>query len=176
MEAPPPPELPANIPMPDGMPDVPLPPIPLPTQASDRWKGVYWAPSTYLRGHLFVHAAAFLVLTWSLWAQPERYTLRTLQGLFFLIQWLSPDGWAVAFLAVALLKLVAGFAYPRLSVAAIVAGIVLLTVWTIGFAFAWLWDHATAIGFVGYALVLGEHFAALTMLDGRRRWQTRPSE
>jgi hypothetical protein len=167
-----PPEIPREIPQPGGGPPVPIPPVPLPDQISERWKGVYWAPTTYLRGHLFVHAIAFAVLAWSMGFQPHRYTPATLQGLFFLVQWLTPRQWAVAFGVIAILKLAAGFT-QRLTVIAIIGGIVLVTLWTIGFGFAWIFDHSTALGFVAFGLLLGEHFAATTLVDGRPGWPPR---
>lgn len=169
-EPPPPPELPEEIPATASTDVTPVPPVPLPAQISDRWKGVYWAPSTYLRGHLFIHGLVFLMMAASLAFQPERYTMDTLQGLYFLMQWLAPWQWAVAFTLAAVLKIAAGFAYPRLSRSAIALGSILISVWAAGFAFAWMFDHATAIGFGAFILLLGEHFAATTLLDGRRHW------
>lgn len=152
-------------------PPLPSPPAPLPEAISDQWKGTYWAPRTYLRGHLFVHAAAFYVVAASLAIQPERYTPDRWRGLLFIIAWATPTEWAAVFCGLATLKLASGFLYPRLARPALAVGAAVLTWWTVGLALAWWDSNATVIPLILAALDLGEHFAAATLLDGRRRWR-----
>lgn len=153
-------------------PPLPSPTAPLPPQISEQWKAALWPPSTYLRGHLYVHAAAFYAVAASMWFQPDRYAADRWRGLMFLIQWATPHQWAVVFAALGTLKLAAGIFYPRIAKVAMVAGVVVLTWWVVGFGFAYLDSDATIVPVVVTALDLGEHYVAATMLDGRRRWRS----
>jgi hypothetical protein len=159
---------------PDPLPPPPPPPspeAPLPAQLFSQWRGTYRPPEFYLRGHLFTHAVAFYLVAVSMWLQPERYAADRWRGLLFLVAWATPRQWAIVFAVLACLKLVAGMFYPALTRVALVFGIVVLTWWTAGFGFAWVDTDATIVPPVLTALVLGEHFVAASMLDGRRRWR-----
>jgi hypothetical protein len=149
----------------------PQPPAPMPMEAKSRWLGTYWEPGSYLRAHLFCVGASFLILAGSMLAQPGRYTTGTIQGLHYLIDWFPVGWWAAVFALFGLVQLAAGFLYPKLSKVAVVGGIVLMSVWSFGLTAAWLWDHATAITAMFSGIVLLEHFAISTLLDGRRHWQ-----
>lgn len=157
------------IPEPTAIPAVP--PVPLPEPAASRWKTVYWAPSTYLRGHLIVHGLAFCTIASSMFVQSERYTFTTNRGLLFLIGFLTAREWAVVFLVAGIAKLAASLVYPKLARTTLLVGMGLLTWWAVGFVFSWLYGDATILGAVAWGLLIGEHFAALTMIDGRKRWR-----
>jgi hypothetical protein len=158
-------------PSPPEPPPLPTPPAPLPQQISDQWKGVYWSPSTYLRGHLFVHAVAFYAVAASMWLQPDRYNADQWRGLQFIVTWAPPRTWALVFAFIATCKFVAGVIYPRLARPIMVLCLIVVTWWVVGFAFAWVDSDATILPMVLAVLDAGEHVAALTMLDGRRRWR-----
>ena len=156
---------------------IPLPPAPPP---ADRrllaWRTALWPPGFYLRGHLFVHAIAFMAVAWHMATYPERYTPDTWRGLLFIVTWANPRVWAGIFVVVALGKLAGGIFYPKLAMVALLGGVVILCWWTVGLAFAAFTPgptemQATIIPAVLAALALGEHFAAITLLDGRRRWR-----
>jgi hypothetical protein len=138
---------------------------------SARWKTVYWAPSTYLRGHLIVHGLAFLTIAGSMWFQADRYTFGTNQGLLFLVTSFTPREWAVVFAASGTVKLLASLTYPKVARLSLLVGMLLLCWWAVGFILGWLYGGATILGVVAWGLLLGEHFAALTLLDGRKRWR-----
>lgn len=144
---------------------------PLPQQIVEEWKGIYWPPRIYLRGHLFVHAAAFYVVAASMWLQPDRYNADQWRGLLFIVRWAPPRTWAVVFAVIATSKLISFFIYPRIARPVMVACLVVVTWWVVGFAFAWADSDATVLPAVLAALDAGEHIAALTMLDRRRRWR-----
>jgi hypothetical protein len=174
MGAPPPPELPERIPAAPGVPAAPMPPVPLPDQMSDRFKGVYWSPSTYIRLHLFTMAAIFLVIAATMEWQSERYTSGTLRGLRFVVAWQPPWRWAILFGLAGLLNLAAGFLYPRLAALATAMGALLMAGWMILFALAWLLSNATPLSFLFCLAILVWKIQVATMLDGRRRWTEMP--
>jgi hypothetical protein len=142
----------------------------LPEPIRERWTGAYWPIRFYVRGHLFVHGLAFLAIAASMWLEHGRYTEATLRGLIVVVSHIDARTWAAVFGVVGAAKIAAGFAYPKLARLAIVAGAMLLCAWAVGFVFAWLFDSATILGPVAWVLLLGEHVAALTLLDGRRSW------
>lgn len=147
--------------------------VPLPRDVTDAWRVLYWAPSTYLRGHLAVHGLALCAIAASMLLQPGRYTAATSLGLRWLAGALTPQEWGLVFVAVGVTKLAAFLVYPRLALPTLLAGMALVTWWAAGYAAAWLWGGATILGAIAWVLLVGEHVAALTMLDGssRRRWR-----
>jgi hypothetical protein len=163
--------------MPEPVPNLPsppiptVPPVPLPEQMSVWWKVGYWAPATYLRGHLAVHAFAFWTMAASMWLQSERYTFGTNRGLLFLVAMFTPKQWALIFGLVGTVKAVAALTYPRLARWVVLSGMLVLSWWAVGFATAWLVGNSTILGLVAWTLLLGEHFAALTLIDGKHRWR-----
>lgn len=155
----------------------PLPPAPPPTPRPVlAWRTALWPPGTYLRGHLFLHAAAFTVVAAHMALFPALYTPHTWRGLLFIIAWAPPWKWAIVFAALAALKLTAAIFYPKLALPALIGGAVVLIWWAVGLTFAAFAApngddmRATIIPAVLAVLCFLEHFAALSLMDGRRRW------
>ena len=152
-------------------------PPPPPKLPGGDWLLAWKPPRFYIRGHLFVHAIALMIVAAHMALFPGIYTPDTWQGLLFIVSWASPRHWAVIFALVALLKLLAGFIYPRMAVVAIIGGVLIMCWWTVGLTFSAFVspngdvDRATIIPAVLSALVLSEHFAAASLRIGSgRRW------
>ena len=158
---------------PDPPPPPPLPSAtaPLPPQLLSLWRGTFRPPEFYLRGHLYIHALAFYIVAASMWFQPDRYATDRWRGLMFLVAWATPRQWAAVFVVLATFKLAAAVFYPKIAKVALIAGIVVLTWWVVGFGFAWLDSDATIVPAVVTGLDLAEHYVAVSMLDSRRRWR-----
>jgi len=152
-------------------PPLPSPEAPLPAALVSQWRGILRPPEFYLRGHLYVHALAFYIVAASMWLQPGRYAADRWRGLMFLVVWATPRQWATVFVVLATFKLVAAIFYPKIAKVALVAGIVVLTWWVVGFGFAWVDSDATIVPAVVTGLDLAEHYVAVSMLDSRHRWR-----
>ncbi len=142
--------------------------------------GALKPPRFYLRGHLTVHAVAFAIVAGHMLWRAEVYTPATWRGLLFIVTWAHPYSWAAIFTALAVLKGAAAAAYPRLAPAALIGGIMVFSWWTVGLAAAALQAQqgATILPAVLAGLVVGEHFAALSMLERSRggRWRWTPDD
>ena len=125
-----------------------------------------WTPAAYLRAHLFVHAAAFILLGASMLAHPSRYTL----GLVGIRSDANVQLWAAIFLTLAAVKICTGLWWPRLVRWVIIAGLVVLSIWLVWFTYAWLFREGSAFAVMAFGLLVSEHIVISTMVDNRVRW------